>query len=114
MDSTRLPICSLLYGLIIEEDGLLKTVETWTFNKQDAVREWRRGRKSQGSYFLIKRDTKMINSLICGEIKLTLPVLILSTPMFQPWVDGATAPRLGPGDAVSRMSRSEETPPATA
>ena len=28
------------YDLIIEEDGLLKTVEVWAVSKEDAVSEW--------------------------------------------------------------------------
>ena len=28
------------YDLIIEEDGLLKTVEVWAVNKDGAVNEW--------------------------------------------------------------------------
>ena len=28
------------YDLIIEEDGLLKTVEVWAVNKEGAVSEW--------------------------------------------------------------------------
>ena len=29
------------YDLIIEEDGLLKTIEVWATNKEVAVNEWR-------------------------------------------------------------------------
>ena len=29
-----------LYDLIIEEDGLLKTVEVWAVSKEGAVSEW--------------------------------------------------------------------------
>ena len=30
-----------LYDLIIEEDGLLKTIEVWATSKEVAVNEWR-------------------------------------------------------------------------
>ena len=34
------------YDLIIEEDGLLKTIEVWATNKEAAVNEWR-GKKGE-------------------------------------------------------------------
>ena len=45
------------YDLIIEEDGLLKTVEVWAVNKEGAVSEWR-GKKGKivGVVFNDKND----------------------------------------------------------
>ena len=55
------------YDLIIEEDGLLKTVEVWAVNKECAVSNGVGKKERSGESFLMKRTTTTTKTSICCE-----------------------------------------------